>query len=628
MMHGNKLDKQQVLMAGLAVVGIIFAVQLFRIQVLDDEYKISAENNALRYMTVYPSRGLILDRNGLILAGSKVAYDIMATPADVSQFDTAAFCSIFHADTAWLKSKFRDFAKRRRSIGYQSVALLKQVPAEQYNVFSELSYKFPGFTAIPRSIRDYPFDACGNLLGYVSEVDAAYIKRNPDYKAGDMAGKTGIELVCEDELRGEKGNAIFLRDVHNRILSRFMDGEYDKNAIPGNDVVTTIDAGLQQYIESLMKNKVGSVVAIEPATGEILALVSSPGISTDKLAEINKHYEEIASDPLNPMFNRAIMSSYPPGSVFKILNGLVALDDGLISTSTKYPCHEGYAVGNFKLKCHEHKENIDFTESIMMSCNAYYCYVFRDILDNPEYSSVGEAMNHWNAVVRSFGFGSPTGCELPSEQGGTVPDAGTYDRVHGPGRWKSLSAVSLSIGQGELGVTPLQLANYASILANRGYWHVPHLLKCHDGGEEKYEERHYTLVDTVLFESVIKGMYQAVNRSREDGATAWMARAEGLEICGKTGTAQNPHGEDNAVFIGFAPKENPRIAIAVYLENTGFGGTWAAPLGSLAIEKYLTGGVSRPLVEKFVKDRDVAGERREMLCKGNNSGQAAKGGAR
>ena len=264
----------------------------------------------------------------------------------------------------------------------------------------------------------------------------------------------------------------------------------------------------------------------------------------------------------------------------------------------------------------------------MMSCNAYYCYVFRDILDNPEYSSVGEAMNHWNAVVRSFGFGSPTGCELPSEQGGTVPDAGTYDRVHGPGRWKSLSAVSLSIGQGELGVTPLQLANYASILANRGYWHVPHLLKCHDGGEEKYEERHYTLVDTALFESVIKGMYQAVNRSREDGATAWMARAEGLEICGKTGTAQNPHGEDNAVFIGFAPKENPKIAIAVYLENTGFGGTWAAPLGSLAIEKYLTGGVSRPLVEKFVKDRDVAGERREMLCKGNNSGQAAKGGAR
>lgn len=595
-------NRYATLITGLIIVGILFAIQLFRLQILDDEYKISADNNALRYSTIYPARGLILDRNGEIIAGNKVAYDIIVTPADVNEFDTVTFCKIFGLEKEYVVEKFKEYRKNRRNIGYRSLTFIKQASSQQYNEFSELSFKFHGFTAIPRTIRDYPFNACGNILGYVSEVDTAYIRRNPEYKAGDMAGKTGIEMLCEKYLRGEKGMAIYLRDVHNRILSPFENGEYDKNAIPGKDIRTTIDARLQQYVEYLMENKIGSVVAIEPETGEILAMVSSPGISIDKLAEINKYYNEIANDPLKPMFNRAMMSPYPPGSVFKILNALAALQEGTITTSTKYECHEGYSVGNFRLKCHYHRSPINLNESIMMSCNAYYCYVLRDLLDNPKYRTISEAMDHWSETVKSFGFGQPLGCDLPGEQGGNVPTSETYNRVHGKNRWKSLSVISLSIGQGEMGATPLQIANYAAILANRGHYYIPHIIKETDSIpiDAKYKERRYTEIDTSLFPLIIPGMYDAVNRTSQDGATGWRAKVEGLDICGKTGTAQNPHGEDNAVFIGFAPKDNPKIAIAVYIENAGFGGTWAAPVGSLAIEKYLRDSTSRPELEKHI----------------------------
>ena len=594
------MEKKNVLITGVLLVGLILVLQLFRLQIIDDHYKITAENNAYKYVTRYPVRGLIMDRNKNILVGNKNTYDIMVTPIQVKEFDTLDFCSIFNLDPLEVRAKFKEYRKYRRKIGYQALTFLKQVSNIQYSIFIEKSYKFPGFSAISRTSRNYPFSAGANLFGYVTEVDADFIKKNPEYKSGDYVGASGLEKSYENVLKGEKGYNILLRDVHNRIQSSFADGAYDKNAIPGKDIVSTIDGYLQQYGEQLMQNKVGSVVAIEPSTGEILALVSSPGINIEQLATINKHYKEIVNDPYKPMFNRAVMSAYPPGSVFKLVNGLIGLQEGVLTPQTHYSCNMGYHYGDRKLGCHAHPSPIDFTQSIMMSCNAYYCHVFRNIIENKKYSSVSEAFDNWREMVMSFGFGRKLGSDFPAELGGTLPTTKTYDKIYGKNRWRAHSIISLSIGQGEIGATPLHLANLAATIANRGYYYIPHLVKDSPDTtiDQRFKQRNYTMVDTTHFHKVIQGMYQAVNSPPGAGGTARLAHVEGLDICGKTGTAQNPHGKDNAVFICFAPRENPKIAIAAYIENAGFGGTWAAPIASLMIEKYLTGEITRKDLEK------------------------------
>jgi Cell division protein FtsI/penicillin-binding protein 2 len=484
---------------------------------------------------------------------------------------------------------------------------LKQISNEQYNKFIELSYKFPGFSGNPRTMRTYPFNAGGNLLGYISEVDGPYLKKHPDYRSGDYAGKTGMEEAYEPILKGEKGYTIYLRDAHNRIKERYKDGEYDKTAIPGTDVRTTIDARLQAYGEKLMKNKVGSLVAIEPSTGEILTMVSSPGINVDQLAEINKYYKDIITDPYKPMFNRAVMSPQPPGSVFKIVNGLIGLQEGVLTPQTQYSCHRGYVVGNLRVGCHNHPSPIDMYHSIMMSCNAYYCYVFRSIMDNPKYENITEAFTKWKEYTESFGFGTKLGSDIPSEQAGTMPTVERYDRLHGKGKWKSLSIISLSIGQGEIGCTPLHLANFAATIANRGFYYIPHLQKDTEDApiDPKYKERHYTMVDTNHFSTVVKGMWMAVNGG--PGGTARVAAIPGVDVCGKTGTAQNPHGDDHSVFICFAPMDDPKIAVVAYVENGGFGATWAAPIASLLVEKYLHGSIdpSRSWTEQRVLEGNL-----------------------
>ena len=594
------MEKKNVLITGVLLVGLILVLQLFRLQIIDDHYKITAENNAYKYVTRYPVRGLIMDRNKNILVGNKNTYDIMVTPIEVKEFDTLDFCSIFNLDPLEVRAKFKEYRKYRRKIGYQALTFLKQVSNIQYSIFIEKSYKFPGVGAISRTSRNYPFSAGANLFGYVTEVDADFIKKNPEYKSGDYVGASGLEKSYENVLKGEKGYNILLRDVHNRIQSSFADGAYDKNAIPGKDIVSTIDGYLQQYGEQLMQNKVGSVVAIEPSTGEILALVSSPGINIEQLATINKHYKEIVNDPYKPMFNRAVMSAYPPGSVFKLVNGLIGLQEGVLTPQTHYSCNMGYHYGDRKLGCHAHPSPIDFTQSIMMSCNAYYCHVFRNIIENKKYSSVSEAFDNWREMVMSFGFGRKLGSDFPAELGGTLPTTKTYDKIYGKNRWRAHSIISLSIGQGEIGATPLHLANLAATIANRGYYYIPHLVKDSPDTtiDQRFKQRNYTMVDTTHFHKVIQGMYQAVNSPPGAGGTARLAHVEGLDICGKTGTAQNPHGKDNAVFICFAPRENPKIAIAAYIENAGFGGTWAAPIASLMIEKYLTGEITRKDLEK------------------------------
>lgn len=597
------LNRKNKILAGLTVAALILIGRLFVIQILDDSYKIDASNNSMVYSTIYPTRGIIYDRNGKILVGNRVAYDILVTPKEVTEFDTLALGEALGVPADFIRGKMAEYHKNRRRIGYQSVVMLKQLPPETYMRFAELSFKFPGFRGQPRSIRQYPYNAGGNLLGYVSEVDSRYIEsHHGEYKAGDYAGMTGIEATCEKYLKGEKGYKIYLRDSRNRIESSYRDGEMDKEAIPGKDIVTTIDAELQHYGQTLMQNKVGSLVAIEPSTGEILALISSPGIDVDVLADIGSHYNRILSDPLKPMFNRAVQASYPPGSVFKLVNALIGLQEGVVTPQTEYPCHRGYRYGNRKMGCHDHRSPLDMKESIMMSCNAYYCYVLRSILENPEYGSVSQALAKWDEYVSSFGFGRKLGSDFPSELGGDIPDPELYDRMYGKGRWKATNIISLSIGQGEIGCTPLHLANLCAIMANRGFYYIPHIIKSSEGVEidPKYTRRNYTMVDTSYFPAVVEGMYMAVNAGFGSGATASIAAVEGLDICGKTGTAQNPHGDDNSVFICFAPKDNPKIAVAAYIEHGSFGARWAAPIASLLTEKYLTRNIddSRKELEK------------------------------
>ena len=598
-------NRLKILTIAIAIVFIILAARLFHIQIINDKYKINADNNALKYETKYPVRGRIIDRNGEVIVENKLIYDIVVTPIEVQPFDTSAFCAIFDVDEETIKSKFAEYRLYRKKIGYGSRTLIKQVSGEQYNRFVEQAYKYPGIEAILRSSRTYPYNAGGNLIGYVSEVDQAYMEKHPEYRSGDDAGRTGMEQAYESRLRGEKGYSIYLRDAHNRIQERYENGEYDKEPIAGEDVHTTIDIVLQEYGERLMKNKVGSLVAIEPSTGEILTMISSPGIDITQLSEINKYYNDLISDPLRPMFNRAVQSAQPPGSVFKLVNGLIGLQEGTLSTSTQYPCHKGYIVGKFRLGCHNHPSPINFYQSIMMSCNAYYCYVLRNILDNPKYGSVAEGMDAWREYVMSFGFGQKLGSDVPYEMAGSIPSSKMYDRWYGKKRWHSLTVVSLSIGQGEIQCTPLHMANFVSTIANRGYYYIPHIEKSTERHQidEKYFVKQYTKVDTAYFSEVVKGMSMAV--SGGPGSTASVAGIPGVEVCGKTGTAQNPHGDDHSVFVCFAPKDNPKIAVAAYIENGGFGATWAAPIASLLVEKYLHGEICEQ--RKYLEDRVMQG---------------------
>ena len=604
-----KFTRENKLLIGLCTVAVILILRLFSIQIIEDKYKMDAENNSMVYSTIYPTRGIINDRNGNILVGNKVAYDLLVTPREVEEFDTVTFCQVLDVPIEFIREKMDEYRKNRRKIGYQSVVMLKQIEPERYMRFAEVAYKFPGFRGQARSIRDYPFNAGGNLLGYVSEVNQRYIEQHPgEYRSGDYAGQTGIEAAREKELRGEKGYNIYLRNSKNRIESRYKDGELDKEAVPGDDIMTTIDAELQHYGQMLMTNKVGSLVAIEPSTGEILTMVSSPGIDVEQLANIGQHYKDIVTDPYKPMFNRAVQAPYPPGSVFKLVNGLIGLQEGVLTPETMYPCSMGYHFGRNKLGCHAHKSPINFEESIMMSCNAYYCYVLRNLLENKKYGSIDEAMDKWNEYVKSFGFGQKLGSDFPSELGGFIPDSKYYNKVYRKGGWKATTVISLSIGQGEIGTTPLHMANLCATIANRGFYYIPHIIKDSENVtiDDKYKERKYTMVDTSHFHKVVGGMYRAVNSGFGSGGTASIAAVEGLDICGKTGTAQNPHGYDHSVFICFAPRDNPKIAVAAYVENGGFGATWAAPIASLLTEMYLTREI-RP-ERKALEDRILKGD--------------------
>ena len=589
-----QVKKRNILVGSFFLLTAVLVIRLLYLQIIDSSYKTTASNNVMKFEVVYPARGLVYDRNGEVIVGNLISYDILVTPRELKSFDTTAFCSIFNIAPEVLTERLNDMIRRRRQIGFQSVPIIKQVSVEDHALFLEKIYKFPGFSGLSRTTRYYPRNLGGNLLGYIVEADSAFLRKNPEYRRGDYIGKTGIEESYEPYLKGRKGNSIFLRDVFNRIVSPFDQGAHDLDAIPGKDIVSTIDASLQEYGEMLMTNKVGSIVAIEPATGEILCMVSSPGINVSQLSNISKHFGSLVTDPFKPMYNRAVMSPYPPGSVFKLVNGLIGLQEGVITPQTQYSCNRGWTLGNLTVGCHAHPSPTNLIQSIQMSCNAYYCNVLRAILDNKKYKGIGESLTVWRDHVSSFGFGHPLGSDFPSEQSGRLPTSEQYDKTYGKNRWNSVTVISLSIGQGEIGATPLQLANLAAIIANRGYYITPHIvreIKDTVINQSRYTEKHYVSVDAQHFDPIIEGMYLAVNGGAF--STGWRAKLAGIDICGKTGTAQN-RGKDHAVFICFAPRENPQIAMLVYLENAGFGGTWSAPIASLMVEKYLKNTSTRP----------------------------------
>lgn len=591
----------RVLQAVVLVIFGVIALRLAYIQLFDRRYVELAKANALRHVVEYPTRGEVFDRNGEFLVQSRECYDLMVVYSEIDKagFDTTRLCSVLGLPREKLE---RELAAARR---WPRAARLVMnfIPKEDKLRFDEGNFR--GFYTVYRTVRQYPRKVGGNLLGYVGEVNADMIRRNPSYKPGDYVGMSGVESAYEPLLRGRKGVRIQEVDTHGAIKGSYMNGMYDTLPESGKYLVSTIDARLQLFAEELMAGKVGAAVAIEPSTGEILMMVSSPTYDPDQMVgrERSKHYAEMVRNKRRPMFNRAVRAKYPPGSTFKLVQGLIGLQEGVLKPSDRHICNQGYSAGRLKMRCHAHPSPLDLRFAVSTSCNAYFCYVFRDILDNPKYGSVKEGFDVWRKYVESFGFGRKLGSDFLGEGNGYVPDCAYYDRVY-RGSWNSLTVLSLSIGQGELGCTPLQMANLAAIIANRGYYYIPHIVKKIEGQDSldrRFYERHYTMVEPKYFEPIVEGMWRGVH---VDG-TSRMARLDGWDVCGKTGTAQNPHGRDHSTFLSFAPKDNPKIAISVYVENGGFGATTALPIASLLEEYYLTDTVKRPQLVEYIKNMKI-----------------------
>lgn len=579
----------------MLTVVLIYLLRLINLQLVDDSYSDQAESNAYLKKVQFPARGIIRDRNGKVLVFNKLSYDVMVVPREMKDFDTLEFCNAVRIDKQDFKEKMREMRSKPWYSPYQPQLLISQLNAHDYGVLQEKAFLYPGMYLQRRTLREYNYPNAALLLGSIGEVGRRTLKADTIdhfYVPGDYAGQNGVELTYEKDLRGEKGEEIFLRDAHGRIQGKYEDGKYDKSSKPGRDLQLSIDIDLQAYGEQLMKNKVGSVAAIDPATGEILALVSSPTHDPSLLVgrSRSENYEKLVNDPLKPLFDRPMMACYPPGSTFKTVNALIFEQENIISPWTAFPCTQGYHVGSFTVGCHAHSSPLTLIPSIQHSCNAYYCAGFRNMMDHKKYKNISEAFEVWKRHVVSLGFGYKLGADVPNEKRGYIPNSGVYDKIYGENRWKSLMIVSNSIGQGEILATPLQIANLAATIANRGYYTVPHLVKNIEGRsiDSCYLQRRYTTIDSAYYEPVVEGMDLVMKNG-----TGWGARIDSIEVCGKTGTAQNPHGEDHSIFMAFAPKDHPKIAICVVVENSGFGATWAAPIATLMIEKYLKGYIPK-----------------------------------
>ncbi len=581
-------------------VALVLIVRLFYIQIIDPSYKLSAENNSKRIETIYPARGLIYDRDKVLMVYNQPAYDLMIAPFELKQFDSLNLCKILNISIEQL----RNGIARAKIPKYRRDPFIKQLSPETYALLQEKIYQFPGFYVRSRTLRKYSKEIGAHLLGYVGEVDEKIIEKNPYYVMGDYIGISGVEGYYEEMLRGEKGQKVLLVDVHGIVKGPYQGGRYDKDARVGRNLICTIDSRLQEYGEKLMKNYKGAIVAIEPSTGEILTLISAPTYNPSLLVGRSRsdNYSKLERDSLEPLFNRALMANYPPGSTFKPINALIALQEKVINTETSFSCSQGYYAKGVSVGCHVHNSPLKLLGGIQNSCNAYFCNVFRRILDDPKYASTTDAYNNWRSYVISFGLGNKLNSDFTNELRGFIAPSSYFDRYYGEHRWSSLTVISLAIGQGEVLITPLQMANMAAAIANRGYYYIPHVVKKIEGIDtidRRFTRKHVINIDTTNFEIVVEGMNLAVNGG--PGSTAGIARLNNIVVCGKTGTAQNPHGEDHSVFIAFAPKDDPKIAISVYVEHGKWGASFAAPIASLMIEKYLTDSIAPN--RKWVENR-------------------------
>lgn len=579
----------------ILLVAAIYLVRLFDLQLADEKYKRSADSNAFLKKTVYPSRGLIYDRNGELVVFNQPAYDVMLIPRDVQPFDTLDFCRTLNITPEDLKKRFADMKDKRQNPGYSSYTpqrLMAQLSAQDYGRLQEKLYRFPGFFIQKRILRQYTQPTAANVLGNIREVSAKDIEKDEYYSAGDYTGDLGVEKSYEQYLRGVKGVEILIRDALGRIQGRYENGAQDIQPISGRDLRLSLDIKLQQYAESLMVGKRGAVVAIEPSTGEVLCMVSMPNYDPNLLVgrERGKNYRKLVKDESWPLFDRALMGAYPPGSTFKPTQGLIFLQEGIIDPGTPFPCHHGYISGRLRVGCHAHAAPLPLRPALQTSCNAYFCWGFRAMIDRrAKYGAPDKAFEVWKNHLVSMGYGYKLGVDLPGESRGFIPNSKFYDKFYSKGHWSANTIISVSIGQGEILSTPLQIANLAATIANRGWFVTPHVVKEIQDTvmDPELLRRRKPTIEGRHYDVIAEGMRMAVT-----GGTCRRAELPDIEVCGKTGTAQNPHGKDHSAFMGFAPYHNPKIAVAVYVENGGWGASYGVPIGSLVMEKYLKGSIS------------------------------------
>ncbi len=593
-------DRKLLILAIFIATGFIYLARIFYLQVINKSYATSANNNVLRYVTQYPARGLIYDRNGKVLVVNEAVYDLMVVPREAKHADTAQICSL-------LGLSKEDYIKRMETACKYSMmlpsAFEKQISKETYGYLQEKLYRLQGFYVQPRTIRKYPRAVAAHLLGYVGEVTPGYIEKNPYYKQGDYIGVNGLERTYEKELRGIKGMKIRMVDVHNRDVGSFEKGAYDTAAVMGSDLYTGIDLDLQEYGEQLLANKKGSAIAIEPQTGEILCFISSPTYDPNLLVGRvrSKNFAQLNNDSITkPLYNRAIMGLYPPGSTFKMAVDLVGLQMGVITPNTYFSCQ---GPESWPIKCtHYHGSPLNVYSAIEQSCNPFHFQVFKAILNDPRYSNIRDRYDVWYKHLFSMGFGHSLKTDLAYELNGYIPTVNFYDKTYDK-RWNTMTVRSLSIGQGEILTTPVQLVNYAGMIANRGFYYPPHVVRSVGNMKNKTPfstRKNISSIDAAHYDVIKKGMELVVERG-----TATAAKLDNIAIAGKTGTVQNPHGGDHSLFIGYAPAGNPKIAICVVIENAGYGSTYAAPIASLMIEKYLMHTVTHKENEERFKNMNL-----------------------
>jgi penicillin-binding protein 2 len=595
-MNDFSLEKRRFVIAGVTVlIVVVYIIRLFSLQVTSDDYKKSADSNAFLKKIDYPSRGVITDRNGKLLVFNQPAYDIMVVMNEtVDRLDTLAFCEAIGISREEFDQRMAAIKDRSRNPGYSRFTqqiFMSQLSDHDFSIFQEKMYRFPGFYVQRRSIRQYGYPIAAHVLGDVAEVSPADIEKDDYYQPGDYIGKLGVERSYEKQLRGEKGVQILLRDAHGRIQGRYKNGALDRRPKPGKNLTLAIDYKLQELGERLMRGKIGSIVAIDPQTGEILCMVSSPTYDPRRMVgrQRSKNHLELSRNVWKPLLNRSIMGLYPPGSTFKTSQGLTFLSEGIITPSTPYPCSHGFNFKGLHVGCHGHAAPLPLVPALSTSCNGFFCWGLYHMINTriSKYGSVQNAMNTWRDYMVSMGFGYRLGVDLPGEKRGLIPNAEFYDKAYKKS-WNGLTVISISIGQGEVLLTPLQIANLGATIANRGYYYVPHVVRKVEGEplDTTFTRKHYTKANRSAYEYVVKGM-----RASALGGTCHELSRYDFEACGKTGTAQN-RGHDHSVFMGFAPMNNPKIAVAVYVENGGWGATYGVPLGGLIMEQYIHGKLS------------------------------------